>query len=154
ASTSNHEVFDADPNVDRVRLAEKSWFDRERGHWGMLSAIWSISRSLRGTTYDVGIDVRGDILTVFVLALAGIPRRVGWVMGGGGFLLTDVAPWVPGRHEVRSRLALIETLGVRSESPARVIVHVSDADRLEVAGRLRRAWPDQFPALSGGSSRL
>ena len=58
---------------------------------------------------DLGIDVRGDILTVVVLALAGIPRRLGWAMGGGGFLLTDTAAFVWGRHEVRSRQALLET---------------------------------------------
>ncbi|MCA1684982.1 MAG: glycosyltransferase family 9 protein, partial [Planctomycetia bacterium] len=68
ASNSNREVFEADRNVDRVRLAEKSWFERKRGRWAMLSAVWSLGRSLRGAGYDLGIDVRGDILTVLVLA--------------------------------------------------------------------------------------
>jgi ADP-heptose:LPS heptosyltransferase len=144
ASPSNHEVFEADPNVDRVRLAARNWFERARGRGAMLSAVWSLGRSLRGEGYDLGIDVRGDILTVLVLALAGIPRRVGWAMGGGGFLLTDVADWVPGRHEVGSRLALLGTLGVDTEGPSRVVVHVADADRIEVAHRLREAWSDQL----------
>lgn len=142
ASTSNREVFEADPNVDRVRLAEKSWFERHRGRWAMLSAVWSLGRSLRGTGYDLGIDVRGDILTVLVLTLAGIPRRAGWAMGGGGFLLTDVTDWVPGRHEVDSRLALLDTLGIPVDGPARVSVFVSDADRVDVSRRLRDAWPE------------
>ncbi len=119
ASASNHELFAADPNVSRVRLAERSWFERRRGRWAMLSAVWMLGRSLRGSGYDLGIDVRGDILTVFVLTLAGIPRRVGWTMGGGGFLLTDTATWVPGRHEVESRLALLDALGVPFDRPAR-----------------------------------
>ena len=37
---------------------------------------------MRGAGYDLGIDVRGDVLSVLVLALAGIPRRVGWAMVG------------------------------------------------------------------------
>jgi ADP-heptose:LPS heptosyltransferase len=143
ASASNHELFAADPNVSRVRLAERSWFERRRGRWAMLSAVWMLGRSLRGSGYDLGIDVRGDILTVFVLTLAGIPRRVGWTMGGGGFLLTDTATWVPGRHEVESRLALLDALGVPFDRPARVVVHVRDADRVEVAARLRDAWCEQ-----------
>jgi ADP-heptose:LPS heptosyltransferase len=143
ASASNQEVFEADPNVDRVHRAEKTWFERRRGHSAMFSAVWSLGRTLRDRKYDLGIDVRGDILTVIVLALAGIPRRAGWAMGGGAFLLTDVAEWIPGRHEVRARLALLETLGApETDGPARVVVHPSDADRVEVAHRLRQAWPE------------
>jgi heptosyltransferase-2 len=153
ASASNHEVFAADPNVDRVRLAEKSWFDRRRGRCALLSAVWALGRSLRGAGYDLGIDVRGDILSVLVLALAGIPRRVGWTMGGGGFLLTDVAEWVPGRHEVGARLALLDALNVPADGPARVMVHVSDADRIEVARLLREVWPDQVAGPQTAASR-
>lgn len=144
ASASNHEVFESDPNVDRVRIARKTWFERDRGRFALLSAVLSLGWSLRGGRFDIGIDVRGDILTVFVLALAGIPRRVGWAMGGGGFLLTDIAEWQPGRHEVRSRLALAEQLIPRAEGPLRVTVHVNDIDRIEVGRRLAEAWPDQF----------
>ncbi len=142
ASPSNREVFEADPHVDRVRLATRTWFERRRGSWALGTAVWALGRSLRDGHYDLGIDVRGDILTVVVLALAGVPRRLGWAMGGGGFLLTDVARWVPGRHEVDSRLALLERLGLPVDGPARVVVHVTDQDRLAVGGRLRVAWPD------------
>lgn len=142
ASPSNYEVFAADPNVDRVRLARKTWFERDRGRWAMLSAVWALGRALRDGRFDLGIDVRGDILTVLVLALAGIPRRVGWAMGGGGFLLTDVARWVPGRHEVESRLALLDCLGQPPDGPARVVVYVDDDDRIAVNRRLLDAWPD------------
>ena len=148
ASPSNHEVFEADPNVDRVRLAERTWFERRPRPLGAGSAVWQLGRSLRGERYDLGIDVRGDILTVLVLALAGIPRRVGWAMGGGGFLLTDVADWVPGRHEVRSRLALLEPLGIAADGPARVVVHVDRRRPVHVARWLREAWPRRASAPS------
>jgi heptosyltransferase-2 len=92
---------------------------------------------LRPERYDLGIDVRGDLLSILVLFLAGIPRRVGWAMGGGGFLLTEVARWEPGRHEVSSRLALLEPLGIAVESPIRVNVHPSDRDRALIRRRLR-----------------
>ena len=120
ASPSNHEVFEADPHVSRVHVAERTWFERHPDRWGLVTAVWSLGRSLRGQGYDLGIDVRGDVLSVLVLALAGVPRRVGWAMGGGAFLLTDVATWVRGRHEVRSRLALLERLGIAPDEPARV----------------------------------
>src|SRR5262249_55661553 len=99
ASPTHGEVFQADPHVDGVRLAARTWFERRPGRRALVSAAWELARSLRAAGYDLGLDVRGDVITALVLALAGIPRRVGWAMGGGGFLLTDVAAWVPGRHE-------------------------------------------------------
>lgn len=143
ASPSNRELFEADPHVNRVHLAERNWFERRPAAWSLGSAVWGLGRRLRWGRYDLGIDVRGDVLTIFVLAIAGIPRRLGWVMGGGGFLLTDVADWAPDRHEVLSRLALLERLGLPSGDPARVVAHASDDDRALVGHLLARAWPER-----------
>jgi heptosyltransferase-2 len=141
ASPSNHEVFQANPHVDNVRVAERTWFERRPDRWGLVTAVWSLGGSLRGQGYELGIDVRGDVLSVVVLALAGVPRRAGWAMGGGAFLLTDVAEWIPGRHEVKSRLALLERLGIAAEDSARIEVLVRDQDRIAIARRLSEAWP-------------
>ena len=147
ASPSNRDVFRADPLVDAVHLADRNWFERVPGRKAMGSAVWALGRTLRGRGYDLGIDVRGDILTVLVLTLAGIPRRLGWAMGGGGFLLTDVAEWVPGRHEVASRLALLARLGLDDDGSARIRVEPTDSDRVRVTRRLLDAWPSR-PALT------
>jgi heptosyltransferase-2 len=141
ASPSNHEVFEANPHVDRVRVAARTWFERRPERWGLVSAVWKLAVSLRGQGYELGIDVRGDVLSVLVLALAAVPRRAGWAMGGGAFLLTDVAGWIPGRHEVLSRLALLERLGIAPDVSARVEVLVGDTDRIAIARRLTEAWP-------------
>ena len=141
ASPSNEPVFASHPDVDRVLLARRNWFERRGDGCSLLSAVWTLGRLLRAQGYDLGFDVRGDLLSVFVLALAGIPRRVGWGMGGGGFLLTDQAAWQPGRHEVESRLALLEAIRIQPERPARVLVGVTDADRTTVARRLLTSWP-------------
>jgi heptosyltransferase-2 len=141
ASPSNHEVFEADPAVRCVHIAERTWFERNPSRWGLLRAVWRLGLSMRDEEYDLGIDVRGDVLTVLVLALAGIPRRVGWAMGGGAFLLTDVAAWVRGRHEVAARMALLEALGIEPTATPRVKVHVGDSDRVSVARWLAEAWP-------------
>jgi ADP-heptose:LPS heptosyltransferase len=153
ASPSNCDLFEADPHVDCVHVAARNWFERRPGGWALGSAVWGLGRSLRRAGYDLGIDVRGDILSVLVLALAGIPRRLGWSMGGGAFLLTDVAQWVPGRHEVVARLALLEKLGIRGDDTTRVVVHATDLDRVRVAGWLDDAWPAHTqPVHSADSS--
>jgi ADP-heptose:LPS heptosyltransferase len=153
ASPSNRAIFAADPHVDRVLVAEKNWFARGPAGRALGSAVWRLGRSLRAERYDLGIDVRGDVLTVLVMALAGVRRRVGWAMGGGGFLLTDVAEWRPGRHEVRSRMALLDCLGLPEIGPPRVSVGVRDADGARVASMLREAWPDRERARGRATVR-
>jgi len=143
ASASNHEVFEANEHVSRVRIARRTWFDRQPSSRGFLGSVWGLGWSLRNSGYDLGIDVRGDILSILVLTLAGIPRRVGWAMGGGAFMLTDVADWIPGRHESRSRLALLEPLGISPSHPYRTEILVTDDDRVVVARRLAEAWPSR-----------
>ncbi|GIW87482.1 MAG: hypothetical protein KatS3mg108_1806 [Isosphaeraceae bacterium] len=146
ASASNRAVFEAAREVDQVHVAERNWFERRPAGWALGSAVWSLGRRLRRERYDLGIDVRGDILSIAVLALAGIPRRVGWSMGGGGFLLTDIAPWVPGRHEVQARLALLDCLNLApSPEVPRVSIGVDDADRATVARLWADAWPASLP---------
>ncbi len=143
ASSSNHEVFEANANIRHVQIARRTWFERQPTNRGFLRTVWTLGRSLRNSGYDLGIDVRGDILSILVLTLAGIPRRIGWAMGGGAFMLTDIARWIPGRHETRSRLALLEPLGVAPIQPFRTEIHVSDADRITIARLLAEAWPSR-----------
>ena len=76
ASPSNHEVFDCDPHVNRVQVADRTWFERKPERWGLLTAVWELGRSLRQYKYDLGIDVRGDVLSVLVLTLGAC--RGGW----------------------------------------------------------------------------
>jgi heptosyltransferase-2 len=154
ASASNRALFEADPNVDAVHVARRNWFERRPGGWALWSAVWRLGRMLRAERYDLGIDVRGDVLTVFVMALAAIPRRVGWAMGGGGFLLTDVAPWRPDRHEVDSRMALLEAIGVEPQRPVRVSAPVSDGHRASVAGLLGDDRPAPVPASRAVGRRV
>ena len=154
ASPSNRAIFEADPQVDRVIVAEKNWFARGAKGRSLGSAVWRLGMTLRRERYDLGIDVRGDVLTVFVMAIAGVKRRVGWAMGGGGFLLTDVAKWVPGRHEVRSRMALLDCLGLVETEPPRVSVGIGDDDRIRIADLLREAWPDRSRNRSVGALAL
>ncbi|WP_165073687.1 glycosyltransferase family 9 protein [Paludisphaera rhizosphaerae] len=143
ASPSNHEVFEADLNVTRVQIAERTWFERSPSRRGLAAEVWRLGRSLRGARYDLGVDVRGDVLSILVLAIGGVSRRVGFAMGGGSFLLTDVAEWTPGRHEVRSRLELLRPLGITPDFDGRALVHVRDEDRAEVAARIFDAWPSR-----------
>jgi len=114
ASQSNREVFEADSHVRRVHVSQRNWLARGAGAQSFLGEAFRLARHIRQLGYDLGIDPRGDFLVALVLWLAGIPRRLGWSCGGGGFLLTDLARWDASRHEAESRRALVEPLGIRN----------------------------------------
>ena len=152
ASPSNHEVFEADPNVDS-RLGRRANLVRAATRpLGLLTAVWNLGRSLRAMRLRPGHRRARRRAHRAGAGPGRIPRRVGWAMGGGAFLLTDVAEWIPGRHEVRSRLALAQSPGITPDQSARVDVHVDDEDRIAIARRLADAWPRRACGEISGAS--
>lgn len=144
AAPWNREVFENAPEVNRVHVSHVNRF--ARGGWlrlGWLAGILWWGLTLRRRQIDLAIDVRGELPMALLLWLSGARRRLGWGCGGGGFLLTDIAPWEPDRPEVESRRALLRTIGIDPASlrvPDRPSFHPAEAARKAVAER--RPWSD------------
>ncbi len=141
ASPWNREVFEEAAEVDRVYVSNNNRFSGvvrksaspgesrrsrlpsgtcEPGRfsrtgsfaWPLAMVGWGLW--LRRRRYDLAIDVRGEFPLALLLWLSGARQRVGWDCGGGGFLLTHRPLYVPGRAEIKSRLALLAELGTAS----------------------------------------
>lgn len=110
----NRELFIACPQIDRVHVAAVSRFSRGFNSGWIRSTMWWGWR-LRRRQFDTAIDIRGEFPLALLLWLSGAKRRLGWDCGGGGFLLTDRARFVPGRPEIESRLALLSLLDVQPD---------------------------------------
>lgn len=151
-SPAGREVFEAADEVDRVHVCRVNRLARTGRLGWVLSTFWWGLR-LRGRHVDLGIDVRGEFPHAVILWLSGARRRLGWTSGGGGFLLTDSPRFVVDRPEVRSRLALLEELGIRVEATgadARPTFCPSDESRGRVAARLAelcRESPSDGPRI-------
>ncbi|HEV3023623.1 MAG TPA: glycosyltransferase family 9 protein [Pirellulales bacterium] len=111
----NREVFAACPQVDRLHISRLNRFARGLRVGWILATIWWGWR-LRRERFDLAIDVRGEFPLALIVWLSGATRRLGWDCGGGGFLLTDKARYVPGRAEVESRMALLAEVGVEPDA--------------------------------------
>lgn len=139
ASPSNRAVFEAAPEVDRVHVAVVNRFARRRAmRFGWLAALVGWGLWLRRRDVDLAIDVRGEFPLALLCWLSGARLRLGWACGGGGFLLTHCAPYVPGRAEVASRLALLAELGIRPQSgdDCRPRLDASEGARMRIASQL------------------
>jgi heptosyltransferase-2 len=79
------------------------------GHW--ISFARTL-QALRRRQFDWAVSGRMDLRDNFLLWLSGAARRIGYGVGGGGFLLTDrVAPDLSRPHRADIWLHLLEALG-------------------------------------------
>ena len=72
-------------------------------------------RRLRSSKFDLGIDLRGDLLSIIPLFLSGAKYRFAKDARGGGFLLTHVARRENSgtTHEKDKALGIVESLCIR-----------------------------------------
>jgi heptosyltransferase-2 len=111
ASPAAADVFRGRADVNRVWIYRRYRFVRDGG-WGWPASVLLWGLRLRRRRYDLAFDCRGEMPIALLMWLAGAKRRVGWAAGGGGFLLTDSVEFIPGRHEVESRRAMLAQLKI------------------------------------------
>jgi lipopolysaccharide heptosyltransferase II len=103
------------PFYDRLIVHDSFAFGIFRGERRInLGQEWAFIRRLREYHFDLGIDLRGDILSIIPLFWSGIRFRFGRNRWGGGFLLThpvstDMTKDV---HEKDKTLALLHLLKI------------------------------------------
>jgi lipopolysaccharide heptosyltransferase II len=149
AAPWNREAFEACADIDAIHVSRVNRFSpRWQPLWPMAQIWWGLRLRSRG--FDLGIDVRGEMPLAAILWLAGVKRRVGWHCGGGGFLLTDSATFVPGRPEMESRLALLQLIGI--DAPCELIDKAAwftppATARSSVSDRLDRSHASNDPLI-------
>ena len=103
---ANRAVVEGTGLFDSIIPFASPWFSRrpERPAW---RSVARIVRVLRRGRFDLAIDFRGDIRTIALLRLAGVPERIGYGVAGGVFMLTRCPEYRRGRHEVEHSLSLV-----------------------------------------------
>lgn len=99
-----------------VRVPWAQHFSRWKKYNPFSTHVLSFLRtigSLRKKRFDWVFSGRMDIRDNFLMWLSGTPRRIGYGIGGGGFLLTDrVIPDISRPHRADIWLQLLRALGV------------------------------------------
>jgi lipopolysaccharide heptosyltransferase II len=110
-----------------------------------LRVIWS----LRKNRFDWVFSGRMDIRDNFLMWLSGTPRRIGYGIGGGGFLLTDrVFPDLSRPHRADVWLQLLSAVGVPAQSQSATF-EVSKKAQEDADGFLRARRVPQDAVVVG-----
>jgi heptosyltransferase-2/heptosyltransferase-3 len=100
------------PNLNEVLVCEFPWFDRgpARGV-GAYQALWTEADRLRKMQFGLAGVLRPDFAWgAMLVALAGIPRRLGYKMPDAALCLTRTLPLSSEAHAVQQNLRLAELI--------------------------------------------
>ncbi|MFL5488377.1 MAG: glycosyltransferase family 9 protein [Gemmatimonadaceae bacterium] len=149
------------PLVDEIIPFDLPW-TAQRNKYPLsarvLRNMTSLVRTLRAARFDLTIDARMDIRSNLLAAMTGARRRVGYDIGGGGWLLTDALPRNRSdSHKVDDWLALTDLLPgkpARSTERRRPRLVVSAEERGRALHTLKSLGASERPVIGyhpGGS---
>ena len=111
----------------------------ERGIHRGVSGKWGLLRVLRSHRFDTALILRKSLSRTLLLALAGIPARIGWANAKSGWLLTRRVPSPRSpSHKAATYLPLLEAVGISAQHTLRFDYSVSEDERREARELLKR----------------
>ncbi|HTR80357.1 MAG TPA: lipopolysaccharide heptosyltransferase II [Bacteroidota bacterium] len=115
------EVLRNNPLIDRIIEYDKR--GKDRGLAGMMA----MKRVLKERSYSVALVPHRSFRSAAIVALAGIPARIGFSTSAGRFLFTGIIQYQKTQHEVERNLAFLSYFGI---------------------GKVGREYPQLFPSKS------
>ncbi len=132
------------PAIDEIIAYDKK--NRDRG-WGGLRRL---AARIAENGFTVALTPHKSLRTALLLALAGVPRRIGFRESRGWFLYHQRARRDPRRHDVERNLSVLEAVGVRPEDCIRALeLPVSAKVQAAVDGKLGELGVDDRLPLIG-----
>jgi heptosyltransferase II len=97
------------PQVSRVLV------DAKRAEGRGLAGLWRTARRLRQERFTLAVAAHKSFRTALLLALAGIPQRIGFRRSPGWFLYHRTTLRDTDRHEVERILCIMRAFGIEPE---------------------------------------
>ena len=123
------------PYIDKVITFSPFYLERSESS-SMFKGLMRVIKDVRNLGFDLGIDPRGDLLSILIMRLGGVKYRVGYGITGGGFLLNKVCRYDESKHVIDRNLALLEALDIPVSSRS-AEVYFSEKDEDDVERLLR-----------------
>jgi ADP-heptose:LPS heptosyltransferase len=95
---------------NHVFSSHSHWFVRKNSFLKKILDFFRLRRLLIKRHYDLAIDFRGDFRNLILIAMSGIPYRLGYGNTGGAFLLSEIKALNPNQHQSEININLISSL--------------------------------------------
>ena len=124
-----------DPNIDKVITFSHFYLSRGEES-SKFKGLMRVIKDIKNIGFDIGIEPRGDLLSIVIMWLGGVKYRVGYGITGGGFLLNKMCEYDESKHVIDRNLTLLGSLDIpiSGRSPE---VHFSEKDKDEVKRLIR-----------------
>jgi ADP-heptose:LPS heptosyltransferase len=110
-SRKSRMILDNNPYVDEVITYDPFWFFKKSRTEAVREYLQTLRR-LRAARIELAVDFRGDLRNIALLMfLPGIPQRLSFAAGGGGFLLTRSIAYPLHSHESHYHNEIARALG-------------------------------------------
>jgi ADP-heptose:LPS heptosyltransferase len=136
-----------------VETLDVPWIARKGAGltWG---ALVERAKAWRAKRYDLAINFEPDIRSNLLLALSGAPRRVGFLSGGGGAVLTNAVAPDQRAHIAENAQALVERAFevpvAQGFSPAVASAKAGSPAKLNIPDDARRTAAELLGTLKDG----
>lgn len=137
---AGRELLRDHPAIDELIVDDKKGADR--GWKGMRAK----AAELKARRFTVAITPHKSLRSALLLAVAGIPCRIGFRQSAGWFLFHHRAVRDPQRHDVERNLSVLEPLGARVEDCVRAL-------DLPVSATVQNAVDDKLRTLGVADDR-
>jgi len=118
------------PNIDKV-ITFSPFHLARNGESSSLGGLRRIMKDVKNIGFDLGIDPRGDLLSILIMWLGGVKYRVGYGITGGGFLLNKVCAYDGSKHIIDRNLGLLAALDIQV-SDRSLEVYFSEKDTVSI----------------------
>lgn len=143
---SNRGLLDNCPYVDKIKYFDPYWFlpgsfKKWLGYMAKSGTSGKenqdLLKELKREHFDLGIDLRGNLFTIWLLYRINAKERMSFDICGGGYFLTQKVPYIRDAHEVEHALELAKFLGVEIEKEKYLELWVEKEAREKVRRRLK-----------------
>ncbi len=135
-SSLGSSVMQNNPYVDEMIVYDPPWFSRKKGNPEKKEIRFlDLPGLVRGKGFDLALSLRGDLRENFLLWKAGVSRRIGFGITGGGFFLTDEILYRFGVHESEHTADILRALGIH-EGPGERAIYFSEQEERMFAEKM------------------
>jgi len=96
-----------------------------------LEGLRRVIKDVKNIGFDLGIDPRGDLLSILIMWIGGVKYRAGYGITGGGFLLNKVCEYDDSKHVIDRNLAILEALDIPI-SDRSAETYFNEKDKLDI----------------------